>query len=509
MSFFNMTLAGDERVSARDTRANVLINMLLDCLHDICSYLHPRELLVLARLPRRDFQRKLLQASGERRFGRSPHHFRLAPRISRSRHRIASHVLFDDYCQGCLSAPCKKPTDWLLRVRYCEDCAKSRTRILDVRSINEIIPDANLQWLVPVRREKRKAHGQLPKVLFTSSKRTSTASWPNVPRFRNQCRGMYWYGPICFTLLSLVACEFAQKYHIRTQSICRPESVTAKMKKLGWLPKELEDEEFTAHELANVAEPLTDSNKRASTARVRDRRRIVGKTLALKALMTYQNQHASSRLVMPSLDDFRGDFPDVQALVKQDYLDVDRFAPIVACLDTHMDNWRSSLHTRIVNKINQEEIDLSGRAAAQDRTVSVYLPVDPSQLPLATSPRQRRPHKTSYTPKWTKWDCAPLELDRAAGDVVRKIVDAAGMSTTTTTWAQMDDLDVRFASSGCRSLDGCGTQSFDAQGRWRRVAGGRCGLPDGAGLGEGFLFAAISCFVLFLFASICNWENVS
>ncbi|KAJ7234456.1 hypothetical protein C8J57DRAFT_1729092 [Mycena rebaudengoi] len=248
------------------------------------------------------------------------------------------------------------------------------------------------------------------------------------------------------------------------------------------MSKELEDEEFTAHELANVAEPLRDSVWTAIRLelllvlkRVRDRRRIVGKTLALKVLMTYQNQHASSGLTMPSLDDFCGDFSICasagearlsgcrpfcahRCLPGHSYGSMAQFAPYT---DREQNKPRRNsvarLHKTGLYRCICPLILATASCPVHLPLLSLHIPVvyfyalpnimTHDCLRRPTKPRQRWPHKTSYTPKWTKWEFSPLELDRAADDVVRKIVDAAGMSTTTTTWAQMDDLDVEHKAS--------------------------------------------------------------
>ncbi|KAJ7234462.1 hypothetical protein C8J57DRAFT_1729099, partial [Mycena rebaudengoi] len=310
--------------------------MALDCLHEICSYLHPRELLVFPRLCK---TKAWLSAQTP-----CPLYLSLPAPNRESRIRWLL-----DACRRLVRS---QPTG-----SYASATAKTahnlgRTRILDVRSFNELVPDAKLECLIPVKREKRKTHGQSPKVLFHFLEADLDIVTGSRPRLGRTFRF----------------------YEKQLQSIMHgPRPSVAS--------NQLEDEEFAAHELANVAEPLRDS---------------VWTAIRLELLLVL---------------------------------------------------------------------------------------------------------------KRTKWDFFLLELDRTAGNVVRKIVDAAGMDPTTTTWAQMDDLEVRYRLFGLPFFRW--VQSFDAQGRWRRVAGGRCGLPDGAGLGEGFLFAAISCFVLFLFASICTWGNVS
>ncbi|KAJ7266511.1 hypothetical protein C8J57DRAFT_1510627 [Mycena rebaudengoi] len=271
--------------------------MSLDCLHEICSYLHPRELLV--------HLESVVSAGRPTTSGLPP--VSLAPGTE-SRVMYYSMTIARDACRRLARS---QPTGSYASATVRTAQNLGRTRIFDVRSINELIPDAKLECLIPVRREKRKTYGQSPKVFFHFLEAD--------------------LDPERATFTKTVA-----EYHARTQTIRRLGSITANMKKLGWLPKELEDEEFTAHELANVAEPLRDSVWTAIQLelllvlkRVRDRRRIVGKTLALK----------------------------------------------------------------------------------------------------------------------TKWDFFLLELDRTAGNVVRKIVDAAGMDPTTTTWAQMDDLEVEHKAS--------------------------------------------------------------
>ncbi|OCH91535.1 hypothetical protein OBBRIDRAFT_792126 [Obba rivulosa] len=117
----------DALKSRQATRAGTpqsLLNMPLDIVLEILTYLGPRELLQLART-NKAFRAMLMSRTSQSVWKASRRNASVPERPARLSEPAFAHLLYSNYCHICLTLRSVQPM-WEYGVRYCGDCKKAR-----------------------------------------------------------------------------------------------------------------------------------------------------------------------------------------------------------------------------------------------------------------------------------------------------------------------------------------------------------------------------------------------
>ncbi|KAF9011182.1 hypothetical protein BDQ17DRAFT_1345652 [Cyathus striatus] len=360
--------------SKRKTRSKAgrlsdLPNQHLDILFEIFGYLHPYDLLKLARTTK-DFRRQLLDISSRPIWRAS---LKNIPDLPKCPPGLTEpqwvNLVFSPHCHLCLCVV--RTIEWKFRVRMCSKCTKQHLRCTFMSEKPPLIAQRRIgptfEFYIPIKTIKYDRYYFDRDMNEITSKYNSLNTEEQKRTFledkKESVRQIEEHSLRCEAWLAKQVINRSQELdNIRTE---RRKAILRKIIELGYEEDYLSiryPDSFEDHKLVKHPHPLTE---RASMVQymeemrakriVRERTAIISKrkTFAIRELTRFKNVDLPCTDITPEGPDFC-DFPPVKALIEQpigDIADEPNFSEVYDLLPDLIISWRAHVRELFISHL--------------------------------------------------------------------------------------------------------------------------------------------------------------